>query len=89
MECRVGGSCLRLGGVRSGEVIVEEPGMNSWSSSLPALTLDILGITAEEMRSLGGTDGGDSFHRLGSNDDRLGKPPKSSGAGGGFRAEKV
>jgi hypothetical protein len=84
----MGGSCLRLGRVRSGEVVVEEPGMKSGSPSTPTLTLDILGMTIEEMRSLGGRDGGDSFRCLGSN-DRLCKPPKSSGAGRGFGAEKV
>lgn len=84
----MGGSCLRLGGVRSSEVIVEEPGMNSRLPPSPALTLDILGITVVKTRSLGGTDGGESSGCIGLNDP-LGKPPKSSGAGGGFGPEKV
>lgn len=89
MDCRVGGSCLDLDGARSGKVIVEEPGMNSWSSVSSAPTFDILGMTAVEMQSLGGTDGGEPFRCSGLNGDRLGKPPKSSRAGGGFEAEKV
>ena len=88
MDCRVGGSCLRLVEVRSGKVIVEQPGMNSWSLPSPAPTLDILGITVVEMRSLGGMDGGESLRCLALN-DRRGKPPKSSGAGGGFGVGKV
>jgi hypothetical protein len=60
--------------------------MNSWSLWL-SLTLDILGITVEEKRSLGGGDGGESFRFLALN-DRLGRPPKSSAAGGGSVAEK-
>lgn len=83
----MGKSCLRLGEVRSGEVIVEEPGMNSLSPR-SSLTLDILGIIVEEMRSLGGGGGGESFRFLVLN-DRLGRPPKSSAEEGGSVAGKA
>ena len=62
--------------------------MNSWLSQL-SQTFDILGITVEKVRSLGGTDGGESFLSLALNDDRLDKPPKSSAEGGGFVAGKA
>jgi hypothetical protein len=68
VDCRVGGSGLRLGRVRSGKVIVEEPGMNSWSPSLPELTLDILGMTVAEVRCFGGRGGGESLRCLEANE---------------------
>ena len=88
MDCRVGWSCLRLGEVRSGKTIVEQPGTNSWLLLSPAQPFDILGMTVVETRSLGGMDGGESLRRFALN-DRRGKPPKSSGVGGGLGVVKV